>query len=412
MSSDPMSQEIAIKIEGLAKKYLIGHNSTAARPKTFREALTRGVKSTAKSIGEMAKLRQLVAGDEIEEFWALQNVSLEIRKGDAIAVIGKNGAGKSTLLKVLSRITEPTTGRIEINGRIASLLEVGTGFHPELTGRENIFLNGAILGMSRKEIQGKIDRIIDFAGVEKFIDTPVKRYSSGMYVRLAFSVAAHLDPEILIVDEVLAVGDASFQSKCHDLMRDLANSGKTVLFVSHNLRSLRALCRNGVLLEGGKIKTVGCIDKVLDEYQLHRADSDGLARLGPIDLDLQLGLDRKFGELFEISMSSRKPTSISELNLIITNANEERVCILNLQKLIDLPREVDVEPLRVRIHMESPRLVEGTYWIGCYLKAEGVGFQDLSIRRLDVPHTEGVDTFYPPEVRGVVESKLSVDLLK
>ena len=211
-----------------------------------------------------------------EDFWALKDVSFEVEKGEALGIIGRNGAGKSTLLKILSRITEPTTGRIEINGRVASLLEVGTGFHHELTGRENIFLNGAILGMSRLEIRRKFDEIVDFAGVEKFLDTPVKRYSSGMYVRLAFAVAAHLEPEVLVVDEVLAVGDAEFQKKCLGKMKEVSEGeGRTVLFVSHNLAAIRNLCTKGILLNGGQIEIAGEIDMVTNKY-LQSNDHDKL----------------------------------------------------------------------------------------------------------------------------------------
>ena len=202
-----------------------------------------------------------------EEFWALKDVSFNVEQGDRVGIIGRNGAGKSTLLKILSRITEPTSGEIRIKGRVASLLEVGTGFHPELTGRENIFLNGAILGMSRAEIKRKFDEIVDFAEVEKFLDTPVKRYSSGMYVRLAFAVAAHLEPEILIVDEVLAVGDAQFQKKCLGKMEDVSkNEGRTVLFVSHNMNTINALCNTGIFLNSGEVVKNGTITQVLNAY--------------------------------------------------------------------------------------------------------------------------------------------------
>jgi lipopolysaccharide transport system ATP-binding protein len=201
-----------------------------------------------------------------EEFWALKDVSFEVKQGEVVGIIGRNGAGKSTLLKILSRITEPTKGRVTLRGRVASLLEVGTGFHPELTGRENIFLNGAILGMSKVEIKKKFDEIVAFAEVERFLDTPVKRYSSGMYVRLAFAVAAHLEPEILVVDEVLAVGDAEFQKKCLGKMKDVATGGRTVLFVSHNMGAVRNLCQNGILLEKGHLKDQGEIVRVTDTY--------------------------------------------------------------------------------------------------------------------------------------------------
>ncbi|MGA7750586.1 MAG: ABC transporter ATP-binding protein, partial [Gallionella sp.] len=201
-----------------------------------------------------------------EEFWALKDVSFDIQQGDRVGIIGRNGAGKSTLLKILSRITEPTSGRVSIKGRVASLLEVGTGFHPELSGRENIFLNGAILGMSKAEIKKKFDEIVAFAEVEKFLDTPVKRYSSGMYVRLAFAVAAHLEPEILVVDEVLAVGDAQFQKKCIGRMDEVSRHGKTVLFVSHNFPAVQRLCNKGILLESGKVKNQGEVSIILSQY--------------------------------------------------------------------------------------------------------------------------------------------------
>jgi lipopolysaccharide transport system ATP-binding protein len=202
----------------------------------------------------------------LEEFWALKDVSFEVKRGDRIGIIGRNGAGKSTLLKILSRITEPTEGRISIKGRVASLLEVGTGFHPELTGRENIYLNGAILGMSKVEIRRKFDEIVAFAEVERFLDTPVKRYSSGMYVRLAFAVAAHLEPEVLVVDEVLAVGDAQFQKKCLGKMEDVSREGRTVLFVSHNMASIRRLCTHGLFINAGQVDKLLSIDRCIDIY--------------------------------------------------------------------------------------------------------------------------------------------------
>jgi lipopolysaccharide transport system ATP-binding protein len=214
----------------------------------------------------IARGNPIVPGDTIEEFWALKTISFEVRRGDVVGVIGRNGAGKSTLLKVLSRITEPSEGRVCINGRVASLLEVGTGFHPELTGRENIYLNGAILGMTRAEIKAKFDEIVAFANVENFLDTPVKRYSSGMYVRLAFAVAAHLEPEILLVDEVLAVGDAEFQKKCLGKISEVAKYGRTVLFVSHNMGSVASLCKTAVLLEGGRIIASGLTHQVIETY--------------------------------------------------------------------------------------------------------------------------------------------------
>ncbi|MDI1335081.1 MAG: ABC transporter ATP-binding protein [Lacunisphaera sp.] len=248
-----------ISVRGLGKRYYLSHQQ---RSDTLRDSLTHRARGLWRRVTGSA-----ATAPEGEEFWALRDVSFDVHQGDVIGIIGRNGAGKSTLLKILSRITEPTTGRATIRGRVASLLEVGTGFHPELSGRENIFLNGAILGMSRAEITRKFDEIVAFAEVERFLDTQVKHYSSGMYVRLAFSVAAHLEPEILIVDEVLAVGDAQFQKKCLGKMSEVTReSGRTILFVSHNLEALRAICQTGVLLESGRIKATGPIQDVITQY--------------------------------------------------------------------------------------------------------------------------------------------------
>jgi homopolymeric O-antigen transport system ATP-binding protein len=249
---------VAIEAQGLSKRYQIGQLQAAYG--TLRESMTRAAKRLAG--GDLSHHRQ--------EIWALRDVSFKVDTGEVLGVIGRNGAGKSTLLKVLTRITTPTEGRALIRGRVGSLLEVGTGFHPELTGRENIFLNGSILGMKRREIQRKFGEIIEFSGVEKFIDTPVKRYSSGMYVRLAFSVAAHLEPEILLVDEVLAVGDAEFQQRCLGRMEDLSGSGRTVLFVSHNMHAINQLCDRAILLEGGSIALDGAPSDVITRY-MHSA---------------------------------------------------------------------------------------------------------------------------------------------
>ena len=266
-----------ISVNNLGKKYLVGHQSAAREKYTaLRDVLARNTREFFRKTNDILKGRQIVYGDEIEEFWALKKVSFEVQEGEVIGIIGRNGAGKSTLLKILSRITDPTEGRIRIRGRVASLLEVGTGFHPELTGRENIFLNGAILGMKRQEIKAKFDEIVDFAGVEKFLDTPVKRYSSGMYVRLAFAVAAHLEPEILIVDEVLAVGDTEFQKKCLGKMQSVSSQGRTVLFVSHNLSSLKNLCKTGILLNQGSVQFIGNIDLTLNEYAKNQISTDTL----------------------------------------------------------------------------------------------------------------------------------------
>lgn len=248
----------AVYVEDLSKRYLLGRSSPGQGG--LRHALENLVTAPMRLFGGRKEERTT-------EFWALRGVGFEIAQGDVVGIIGRNGAGKSTLLKILSRITEPTTGRIGVKGRIASLLEVGTGFHPELTGRENIFLNGAILGMTQTEVRSKLDEIIAFAGIEKFLETPVKRYSSGMYVRLAFAVAAHLEPEILVIDEVLAVGDAEFQKKCLGKMKEVSKSGRTVLFVSHNLPAVSLLCDRGIYLRGGQVMASGEIGPVLSHYR-------------------------------------------------------------------------------------------------------------------------------------------------
>jgi lipopolysaccharide transport system ATP-binding protein len=249
-----LSSDVVIRAEGVGKKYVIGHESERGRSESLRDVIVRGARNLRRAATDTLRGRPMIVGDELEEFWALRDVNFEVRRGEVMGIIGRNGAGKSTLLKILSRITEPTEGTLSIRGRVASLLEVGTGFHPELSGRENIYLNGAILGMTRAEIRRKFDEIVDFAEIEKFLDTPVKRYSSGMYVRLAFAVAAHLEPEILIIDEVLAVGDAEFQKKCLGKMSDISHhEGRTVLFVSHNATVVEELCGACVLLEKGAV---------------------------------------------------------------------------------------------------------------------------------------------------------------
>ncbi|MFB2771539.1 ABC transporter ATP-binding protein [Pelatocladus sp. BLCC-F211] len=265
--------DTVIRVDNLSKKYVLSHQQEGqSRYKSLREVISNGAKSLSQKF--LKPSGKEIYSPSREEFWALKDVSFEIKQGDRVGIIGRNGAGKSTLLKILSRITEPTNGRIKINGRVASLLEVGTGFHPELTGRENIFLNGAILGMSKAEIKRKFDEIVDFAEVEKFLDTPVKRYSSGMYVRLAFAVAAHLEPEILIVDEVLAVGDAQFQKKCLGKMEDVGKEGRTVIFVSHQMSAVESLCTRGILLESGTISIDGTSEQAVRAY-LEKAYSLG-----------------------------------------------------------------------------------------------------------------------------------------
>ncbi|WP_083522074.1 ABC transporter ATP-binding protein [Desulfovibrio fairfieldensis] len=335
-----------ISVEGLGKSYTIRHEGQT-HYKSLRE--------------EIFKLPSRLlrrGGQSREEFWALKDVSFDIMPGDRVGIIGRNGAGKSTLLKLLSRITEPTTGRITLRGRVASLLEVGTGFHPELTGRENIYLNGAILGMTRSEVRRKFDEIVDFAGVEKFLDTPVKRYSSGMYVRLAFAVAAHLEPEILIVDEVLAVGDAAFQKKCLGKMEAVSKEGRTVLFVSHNMAAVQQLCQKGILLENARLKVNSSVEMAIDMYQNCHGCGRNLSQNSETTTrDL---IDRRpFGCVHKIISKIRLMTLESELKNIFT--------MLSGVKLEIFLNDIDIYPdidFGISIFNESGvRLVTYTTWM-------------------------------------------------
>ena len=270
--------DIIIKAENLGKKYVIGHQAERVSYLALRDVWMQNARTIWNKTKDLATGKPIIQGDTTEEVWALKDVNFEIRRGEAVGIIGRNGAGKSTLLKVLSRITEPSAGRVTIDGRVASLLEVGTGFHPELTGRENIYLNGTILGMTRAEIKRKFDEIVAFAEIEKYLDTPVKRYSSGMYVRLAFAVAAHLEPEILVVDEVLAVGDAAFQKKCLGKMGDVAHEGRTVLFVSHNMGAIHNLCRWGMWLDQGQLKMSAATNNLIAAYLSTETADEGERR--------------------------------------------------------------------------------------------------------------------------------------
>lgn len=281
----------AIKVENIGKSYFLGHCTPQAGGYTaLRDVLARNAKSFIRKTRDMLNGSPIVQGDEVEEFWALRDINFEIKQGERVGIIGRNGAGKSTLLKILSRIIEPSIGRVTISGRVASLLEVGTGFHPELTGRENIFLNGAILGMSRREIQQKFDQIVDFAEVERFLDTPVKRYSSGMYVRLAFAVAAHLEPEILVVDEVLAVGDAQFQNKCMGKMEDVASEGRTVIFVSHNMAAVESLTERAIVLDKGHQIVVGDTRTCIESYLTKSRSLEHIANFKFEDTEIRLSM--------------------------------------------------------------------------------------------------------------------------
>jgi lipopolysaccharide transport system ATP-binding protein len=285
------ASQAIITVENLSKKYLLGHKSgDRGNYAMLRDVVGREIRSFARKTVDVVRGRQVVQGNEVEEFWALKDVSFEVERGEVLGIIGRNGAGKSTLLKILSRITEPTGGRVVLRGRVASLLEVGTGFHPELTGRENIFLNGAILGMTRSEIKRRFDEIVDFAEVEKFLDTPVKRYSSGMYVRLAFAVAAHLEPEILVVDEVLAVGDAEFQKKCLGKMDAVSRrEGRTVVFVSHNMSAITQLTARAVVLSEGGVQFIGPSGEAVPRYVSEKQ------RDGTVEYDTRANKESRFG---------------------------------------------------------------------------------------------------------------------
>jgi lipopolysaccharide transport system ATP-binding protein len=291
---------IAIRVEGIGKRYRLG--TGAKRSDSLRDAIVSAIKSPLRNLRDLRRLSRFdEEGDDV--LWALREVSFEVRQGEVLGVVGRNGAGKSTLLKVLSRITEPTTGRAEVRGRIGALLEVGTGFHADLTGRQNIYLNGAILGMDREYIRRRFDEIVDFAGVERAIDTPVKRYSSGMYLRLAFAVAAHLEPEVLIVDEVLAVGDAEFQKKCIGKMGQVAREGRTVLFVSHNLAAVRSLCDSVMLLKDGWVESRGDPDAVIAGYlseQIQSSSGESVwldPETAPGDEDVRISAIRILNEM-------------------------------------------------------------------------------------------------------------------
>jgi lipopolysaccharide transport system ATP-binding protein len=331
-----------ITVENLSKKYLVGHQSGSQSRSNYtalRDVIGREIRNVTRKTVDVLRGRQIVQGDEVEEFWALKDVSFKVKEGEVLGIIGRNGAGKSTLLKILSRITEPTCGRVVLRGRVSSLLEVGTGFHPELTGRENIFLNGAILGMSRAEIQRKFDEIVAFAEVEQFLDTPVKRFSSGMYVRLAFAVAAHLEPEILMIDEVLAVGDTEFQKKCLGKMDEVSRQeGRTILFVSHNLAAIAEMADRALLLDSGSVALDGPVADVIGAYLSKGAkdavyvlpaagqrNSPQIARVEVLTSEKN-GIHR-FGEPLEIKLSVRhlQPIARAYLSLQIVNQFQQAV---------------------------------------------------------------------------------------
>ena len=364
-----------ITVDGISKAYRIG--LAEDKYPTFREALMGMVKAPFR---RFQKLRERTSGDDI--FWALKDVSFEVQQGEVLGIIGRNGAGKSTLLKILSRITEPTAGTARLRGRVASLLEVGTGFHSELTGRENIFLNGAILGMRKAEIDSKFDEIVDFSGVEKFIDTPVKRYSSGMYVRLAFAVAAHLEPEILIVDEVLAVGDAAFQKKCLGKMGDVAQGGRTVLFVSHNMHAIRALCNRCILIVAGMIQADCPPEEAVASYLADETSTGTLVYVpdqasqssGPVELlGARLSVNGKPGSgvtngdklVFEARVQIRKPCELSVCMPVYRAGELAFLANVYHQKERFNFRQPGAKTFR--FHIPSYLLNPGVYTIGLYV---------------------------------------------
>ncbi|HXN63975.1 MAG TPA: ABC transporter ATP-binding protein [Candidatus Acidoferrales bacterium] len=325
--------DCAIEVGGLSKLYRIGGEQKLYP--TLRESVAGAITSRFRRNGNGAK-------SNAREFWALKDVNFQVQRGEVVGIIGRNGAGKSTLLKILSRITDPTEGEIEIDGRVGSLLEVGTGFHPELTGRENVFLNGAILGMKRREIAGKFDEIVAFAETEKFLDTPVKFYSSGMYTRLAFAVAAHLEPEILIVDEVLAVGDASFQKKCLGKMNDVSKQGRTVLFVSHNMTALRSLCTRAVWLENGKVMENGHTTDVVGSYMRKNtiANPESVWSEGSAPGDDRIRL--RSVRLISRSNSTDQITVHTPLSIEFTYWNTMPGAVLNISALLYTSEEICV----------------------------------------------------------------------
>lgn len=414
-----MSSHPAIRVEALAKRYLINHQHdrrdgmrhrlerTLTRP--FRWARGAG---RPRVNGMDPNHRD---GPTREEFWALQDVSFAIARGEAVGIIGRNGAGKSTLLKLLSRITEPTRGRIQLDGRVASLLEVGTGFHQELTGRENIFLNGAILGMSHAEIRRKFDAIVAFSEIEQFLDTPVKRYSSGMYVRLAFAVAAHLEPEILIVDEVLAVGDAQFQKKCMGKMDEVSKQGRTVLFVSHNIAAIQTLCTKAVYLQQGRVRSFDEVQTVTRQYL---ADTGNIQKQHccasmPLGGGLKLGslefspaaIENGASLQFELTLTAEQPTILNELSLLVYSWQQIRVALLDLRHL-DLPVALRAgESWHVSGTIKSLPLVEGDYSIGLFVRTPAIleNFLDLATVSVNPRPSAFAYAPYALTYRGVVE---------
>ncbi len=368
-----MSHDAAIRIEGLGKRYRLGSKET--RHDTFMGAALALVRAPLENIRRLRALTRFDANDD-DVVWALQDVSFEVKRGEVVGIVGHNGAGKSTLLKILSRITEPSTGYAELWGRLASLLEVGTGFHPDLTGRENLYLNGAILGMTREEIDRRFDEIVAFSEVERFLDTPVKRYSSGMKVRLAFAVAAHLEAEILLIDEVLAVGDAAFQRKCLGKMEDVAGRGRTVFFVSHNMAAIRSLCQRVIWFDRGRLRMDGRADDVADEYMARamQPPESGRAAVSFCTLDVRIAggasfLIKPFGTMdIDITLTATDSIAMPGVYAAILSADQNRLAGLDLRDFVELEPLAQGQSCTVRFHIEDLPFVPGQYFLEIYAK--------------------------------------------
>lgn len=391
----------AIRVEGLWKQYVIGGRERVKT--TFREALMDNL------LAPLRHMRRAGLEEPADNrFWALENVSLDVEPGEVVGIIGRNGAGKSTLLKILSRITAPTKGRIKINGRIASLLEVGTGFHPELTGRENIRLNGAILGMSGAEIAKKFDEIVAFAEVDKFLDTPVKHYSSGMYVRLAFAVAAHLEPEILIVDEVLAVGDAEFQKKCLGKMQDVAGRGRTVLFVSHNMAAVASLTSRAIILSKGGVVFDGPTSEAIHHYS-RSSSTNGLPTRLSGTLELLIKVAQNDNSLTaEIRLYVQQEETIDHISIILASDSGIRIAIADLRQSLNLPRKLPAGTYVIQAEFGPLRLVEGVYDIGVYVASNNFSGNIYSLTQLTA--TPNGESLYPAQHRGFVDMNVEATL--
>ena len=404
-----------VSIDGVGKRYRLRHQRDAEPYHTLRESIAAAAAAPLTWFNGSRS-----AAVTTDDFWALRDVSFEVGNGEVVGIIGRNGAGKSTLLKILSRITEPTLGRITLAGRVASLLEVGTGFHPELTGRENIYLNGAILGMTRQEIRRNFDSIVAFAEVERFLDTPVKRYSSGMYVRLAFAVAAHLEPDIFVIDEVLAVGDAEFQKKSLGKMHEVSRGGRTVLFVSHNMAAVQALCSRTVWLDRGTVAAVGPTADVVARYLQRTATVDrNLSAPVPVGSRLEV---RAFtltpnpvtsGDAlrFSLTLAATAPVQLAEVAMLIYSALETRISVIDL-RAVSLPARLEAgQTWSVAGSIANVRFVEGDYRLGLFVSSSDfVGdVTDLVELTVQARPDTGPVVPYPAAHRGFVELDVRVN---